>query len=54
VERHRVAAEGKQLWPLFAHYYQQVPDGVVNDRWMPWSRCSRDAVVDGAAQASTR
>ena len=30
-------AEGKQLWPLFAHYYEQVPDGVVNDRWMPWS-----------------
>ena len=30
-------AEGKQLWPLFEHYYQRVPDGVVNDRWMPWS-----------------
>ena len=30
-------AEGKQLWPLFEHYYAQVPDGVVNDRWMPWS-----------------
>jgi len=30
-------AEGKQLWPLFAYYYEQVPDGVVNDRWMPWS-----------------
>jgi len=30
-------AEGKQLWPLFRHYYEQVPDGVVNDRWMPWS-----------------
>jgi alpha-L-fucosidase len=30
-------AEGKQLWPLFAHYYERVPDGVVNDRWMPWS-----------------
>jgi alpha-L-fucosidase len=30
-------AEGKQLWPLFEHYYEQVPDGVVNDRWMPWS-----------------
>ncbi len=29
--------EGKQLWPLFEHYYAQVPDGVVNDRWMPWS-----------------
>jgi alpha-L-fucosidase len=29
--------EGKQLWPLFAYYYEQVPDGVVNDRWIPWS-----------------
>jgi alpha-L-fucosidase len=30
-------SEGKQLWPLFEHYYEQVPDGVVNDRWLPWS-----------------
>jgi alpha-L-fucosidase len=29
--------EGKRLWRLFEHYYDQVPDGVVNDRWMPWS-----------------
>ena len=28
---------GNQLWPLFADYYDCVPDGVVNDRWMPWS-----------------
>jgi alpha-L-fucosidase len=28
---------GKDLWPLFDYYYQQVPDGVVNDRWLPWS-----------------
>ncbi len=28
---------GNELWKLFAHYYKQVPDGVVNDRWMPWS-----------------
>jgi alpha-L-fucosidase len=28
---------GKLLWPLFEHYYTQVPDGVVNDRWMPWN-----------------
>lgn len=27
----------KELWPLFADYYRSVPDGVVNDRWMPWS-----------------
>jgi alpha-L-fucosidase len=30
-------SEGKQLWPLFERYYEQVPDGVVNDRWMPWN-----------------
>jgi alpha-L-fucosidase len=30
-------APGRELWPLFAHYYDAVPDGVVNDRWMPWS-----------------
>lgn len=30
-------AEGKELWPLFAEYYAAVPDGVVNDRWMPWN-----------------
>jgi alpha-L-fucosidase len=29
--------EGKRLWPLFQHYYDAIPDGVVNDRWMPWS-----------------
>jgi alpha-L-fucosidase len=30
-------AEAKRLWPLFADYYRTVPDGVVNDRWLPWS-----------------
>jgi alpha-L-fucosidase len=30
-------APGKDLWPLLADYYRLVPDGVVNDRWMPWS-----------------
>jgi alpha-L-fucosidase len=28
---------GRALWELFEYYYAQVPDGVVNDRWMPWS-----------------
>jgi alpha-L-fucosidase len=28
---------GRDLWPLFGEYYAQVPDGVVNDRWIPWS-----------------
>lgn len=28
----------KRLWPLFDYYYRQVPDGVVNDRWLAWSR----------------
>jgi alpha-L-fucosidase len=27
---------GRDLWPLFAEYYARVPDGVVNDRWIPW------------------
>lgn len=26
---------GARLWQLFADYYAAVPDGVVNDRWMP-------------------
>ena len=26
-----------RLFELFDHYYRAVPDGVVNDRWMPWS-----------------
>ena len=30
-------ATGERLWPLLARYYEQVPDGVINDRWMPWS-----------------
>jgi alpha-L-fucosidase len=30
-------APGKDLWALFDHYYRQVPDGLVNDRWLPWS-----------------
>ena len=28
---------GERLWRLFADYYAMVPDGVVNDRWMPRS-----------------
>jgi alpha-L-fucosidase len=30
-------APGAKLWPLIEHYYRVVPDGVINDRWMPWS-----------------
>jgi alpha-L-fucosidase len=30
-------APGRELWPLMADYYAAVPDGVLNDRWMPWS-----------------
>lgn len=30
-------ATGRRLWPLFETYYAQVPDGVVNDRWLPWN-----------------
>lgn len=28
---------GPGLWLLMLDYYRQVPDGVLNDRWMPWS-----------------
>lgn len=28
---------GTRLWSLSEHYYREVPDGVVNDRWIPWS-----------------
>jgi alpha-L-fucosidase len=28
----------ERLWRLFADYYEAVPDGVVNDRWMPKGR----------------
>lgn len=27
---------GPDLWRLFSEYYAVVPDGVVNDRWMPY------------------
>jgi alpha-L-fucosidase len=30
-------SHANRLWPLFEYYYRQVPDGVVNDRWLPWS-----------------
>jgi len=30
-------SNARRLWPLFDYYYRQVPDGVVNDRWLPWS-----------------
>ena len=29
--------DAKSLWSLFEYYYDKVPDGVVNDRWLPWS-----------------
>jgi alpha-L-fucosidase len=29
--------DGRRLWQLFADYYDAVPEGVVNDRWAPWS-----------------
>lgn len=30
-------SDGRRLWSLFDDYYRQVPDGLVNDRWLPWS-----------------
>lgn len=37
-------APGARLWPLVAHYYDEVPDGLVNDRWMPCSPALAAAV----------
>jgi alpha-L-fucosidase len=52
---------GAQLWPLFEHYYEQIPDGVVNDRWMPWSALLASAhnktvrrAIDAATQRQAR
>jgi alpha-L-fucosidase len=42
-------APGKDLWPLLTYYYDMVPDGVINDRWMPWS-----AVMHAARTAPGR
>jgi alpha-L-fucosidase len=50
-------APGRQLWPLLAWYYEQVPDGVVNDRWMPWHPllgATRYALVRRAIDALSR
>jgi alpha-L-fucosidase len=44
-------AEAKQLWSLFEHYYERVPDGVVNDRWMPWSPLLNATRFDAARNA---
>jgi alpha-L-fucosidase len=58
IERYRPAvlwndvawpAAGAQLWPLFAQYYDRVPDGVVNDRWLP-----ANAVFSAARWAPVR
>jgi alpha-L-fucosidase len=42
---------GDKLWPLFEHYYEQVPDGVVNDRWIPWSPLLAAARTEPARRA---
>jgi alpha-L-fucosidase len=50
-------AEGKHLWPLFQHYYDAVPDGVVNDRWIPWGpllAAARSQLVRRALDAGVR
>ena len=50
-------SEGARLWPLFRHFYEQVPDGVVNDRWMPWSpllATARSPVARRAIDAAVR
>jgi len=54
-------APGSSLWPLIDHYYRVVPDGVVNDRWMPWSpvlalarRASGRRLIDALAARQAR
>jgi len=50
-------ASARQLWPLLAWYYEQVPDGVVNDRWVPWHPvlgAARFALVRRALNALSR
>jgi alpha-L-fucosidase len=50
-------APGASLWQLFDRYYDTVPDGVVNDRWMPWSpllAATRLAPVQRAIDAGVR
>lgn len=45
---------GGRLWPLLEHYYATVPDGVVNDRWMPWNplfAATRSSLVRRAVDA---
>jgi alpha-L-fucosidase len=46
IERYRPSVLWNDItWPtdrdamfaLFEHYYRIVPDGILNDRWMPWS-----------------
>ena len=71
IERYRPSVLWNDVaWPgssanlrdLFTHYYEQVPDGLVNDRWMPWnpvlSRAVRTAplrrLIDGASRRSAR
>ena len=40
-----------QLEDLFAHYFERVPDGVVNDRWMTAPDLRRLLKVPGARRA---
>ncbi|HTD49948.1 MAG TPA: alpha-L-fucosidase [Acidimicrobiia bacterium] len=55
-------SEGKQLWSLFEYYYATVPDGLVNDRWMPWnpilaatrSQLARRAIDAGVRRQAER
>ena len=50
VERRGLARSAARLWPLLAHYYEQVPDGVVNDRWMPWGPVAAAAIRTNAVR----
>ena len=43
-------ATARPLWPLLADYYDAVPDGVVNDRWLSWSRSRRGCATGRPAR----
>ena len=47
-------SEAKQLWPLLTDYYAAVPDGVINDRWMPWNPLAAAMRFGAGPQARRR
>ncbi|MEX0766842.1 MAG: alpha-L-fucosidase, partial [Microthrixaceae bacterium] len=47
----------RKLWPLLEYYYRSVPEGVINDRWLPWSpvfRATKHSLVRSAIISASR